>query len=505
MSHVPTPEQAHALDLFQTGDRLVIEARAGAGKTSTLTMLAKDASLYDRKTVQYVAFNKSLVVEAAPKFGRYADCSTAHSLAYQAVGRRYRHRLEHSRRMHGQQLAKILKVDPIDITTPTGHRHLTAGFLAGHVMRALRLWCQTSDPVPEWRHFPHIGHIDQVVFDTEARVWRPGTANNQQIAMALERKLHVAWVDLCDRNGQLQFRHEHYLKMWALDPKAKIHADVILWDEIQDASDVMLGVVLRQDHAQIVGVGDSEQQIYEWAGAVNSLAKIPAAQHTWLTQSFRFGPPVAAVANQVLGWLDASPPVVGSPKVSSWVGPLVAPDALLTRTNGMSLEIVLDKIDNDIPVALVGGAADFVKFAWAAKDLKEGRPTNHPELACFATWHDVVEYCDADPQGHELKLMVDICNRYGPGLITAMLHSLVNEDQADVVVSTAHKSKGREWASVRLAHDFPTNHPELGETVEPEELRLLYVAVTRAQEQLDVTRIPMFRTPTPNHEEVPVP
>jgi hypothetical protein len=499
---IPTPEQAHALDLFQTGDRLVLEARAGAGKTSTLQLFAEDATRYQQRSVQYVAFNKSLVVEATPKFGRNAECSTAHSLAYQAIGRRYRHRIQDGKRMKGEHIAKILKVSPIDVTTPSGNRHLTAGFLAGHVMRAINEWCKSADPVPTWQHFPYIEHLDRMVFDTELRRWVPGRANSDAIAKALAPKLHVAWGDLCDRNGQLKFSHGHYLKMWQLDPKAIIPSTVILWDEIQDASDVMLDVILRQRHAQIVGVGDGEQQIYQWAGAENALAKIPDANHAWLTQSFRFGYRIAEVANQVLGWLDADPPVRGTGSILDTVGLITQPHALLCRSNSKALDAVLDAIDHDRRVALVGGADDFVRFAWAAQDLKEGRRTDHPELACFATWYEVLDYVDTDPAGHELKLWVDLFARWAPSLITAMLHQLVDEDQAELVVSTAHKSKGREWRTVQLASDFPDEPAELAPTIETEELRLLYVAVTRARERLDTTNVLMFN---PNSQPAEVP
>lgn len=57
------------------------------------------------------------------------------------------------------------------------------------------------------------------------------------------------------------------------------------------------------------------------------------------------------------------------------------------------------------------------------------------------------------------------------------------EASADVVISTAHKSKGREWQSVQLAGDFPDE--AAGSDAE---LRLLYVAATRGRLELDVSQ-----------------
>jgi hypothetical protein len=54
-----------------------------------------------------------------------------------------------------------------------------------------------------------------------------------------------------------------------------------------------------------------------------------------------------------------------------------------------------------------------------------------------------------------------------------------------VILSTAHKAKGREWDSVRLASDFASarlaQNPDA-----PSEVRLFYVAMTRARTTLVV-------------------
>lgn len=66
-----------------------------------------------------------------------------------------------------------------------------------------------------------------------------------------------------------------------------------------------------------------------------------------------------------------------------------------------------------------------------------------------------------------------------------------NYVKPDVIVSTAHKAKGLEWDRVRIGDDFwqPKVDEETGEMIEmvsDDELRLAYVAVTRAQKALDV-------------------
>ena len=66
-------------------------------------------------------------------------------------------------------------------------------------------------------------------------------------------------------------------------------------------------------------------------------------------------------------------------------------------------------------------------------------------------------------------------------------------------MSTAHRSKGREWPAVRIHADFRAPKPDqkTGLVVLPrEEARLAYVAVTRAREQLDDTALAWVRDVT---------
>lgn len=60
-----------------------------------------------------------------------------------------------------------------------------------------------------------------------------------------------------------------------------------------------------------------------------------------------------------------------------------------------------------------------------------------------------------------------------------------NEKDADVVVSTAHRSKGLEWDTVILNDDFSDiTNPLLSEEARTDETNLLYVATTLARKLL---------------------
>lgn len=156
-TRTPTAEQAQAIRLFETSGNLAIEAGAGAGKTSALVMLAEAAG---KRRGQYAAFNKALVVESSEKFPANVACSTAHSLAFRAVGKNFAHRLK-TPRMRSAEIAKILCISPMILNTGNGNQKaLSQAKLAGYVMKGITNFCQSSDPEPMVRHLPYIDGID---------------------------------------------------------------------------------------------------------------------------------------------------------------------------------------------------------------------------------------------------------------------------------------------------------------------------------------------------------
>lgn len=468
----PTAEQEQALALFQTGQALAIEAGAGTGKTTTLKLLAEST----RRRGQYVAFNKAIVVEAGAKMPSTVACRTAHSLAFRAVGVKYKSRLE-APRIRPVDIANRLHLDAVTVMVDGKPKTLAGGFLASRAMEAITRFCQSADDAPSGRHVPYLDGIDPMVLGKRTY------ANNNLVREHLEPHLEALWADIQRTEGWVPFKHDHYLKLWQLrDPY--IEADFILFDEAQDANPVLLAAIAAQKHCQLVFVGDSNQQIYEFTGAINALANVPVEHRTFLTQSFRFGPAIADVANGILETLQADLRLTGCDIPSRLATSMLSrPAAILTRTNAEAVRRLLDYQRSGIDAFLVGGAADVVAFCEAADRLQHGQPASHPELACFDSWLEVKNFI-AEGDGADLELMVRLIDEHGARPIITALTRMSREDEAEAVISTAHKAKGREWASVQLAPDFSAKN---GSDREGDaERRLLYVAVTRAREVLDV-------------------
>jgi hypothetical protein len=486
MTLTPTAEQDHAVAQARTGRSLAAVAGARTGKTTTLVLLAEALA---GKACRYLAFNKAIVADSARRFPPNVVCSTAHSLAFAATGKAFRRRLD-SPRLPSAVIAERLTIGPLTVSYGGEARPLSAGYLAGVTMRAVKNFAHSADPEPSVAHVPYIDGIDPPAPDG-TRGW----GNNREIRAFLLPAVRRAWADLCDPKGTLTYHHDYYLKAYQLTTPT-IDAEVVMVDEAQDLSPVLADIVAHQGDAQLILVGDPYQSIYGWLGATDAMNAIDVDARCYLTKSFRFGPAVAAVANNLLGRLGADLRLRGHPGVHSAVGPIGDPRTLLTRTNAEAVRQLLHHLEAGHVPALVGGTGEVASFCRAAIELGHGGRTGHRDLACFASWAQVVDYVAGDAQGGELKLLVDLVESFGARTILAALARADSEDRADVVISTAHKSKGREWDSVTLTGDYTP--PKAGQENSAEELRLLYVAVTRARHHLDIRHVPRAtRHPTP--------
>ncbi|MCX5559500.1 UvrD-helicase domain-containing protein [Streptomyces sp. NBC_00038] len=472
--HTPTHEQTHAADTFRSGRHLALQAGAGTGKTSTLCLLAAGTSRRGR----YLAFNKDIARDAAARFPSTVQCRTAHATAFAAIGHRYTGRLNSPRQpawRTGQALGILRPVRLAD-------HEISQRTLSHNVLRTVTRFCYSADGALSRHHVPRLRGLDS-------------PADHRQFADLVLPFAAKAWADLqCPDHGVVRFEHDHYLKMWALSGP-HIEADFLFLDEAQDTNPVLEQVFTAQrDHAQLVMVGDSAQAIYGWRGATDVMTGFDAEQLT-LTRSFRFGPQIADEANRWLALADAPIRLTGTTSIPTEVGSVDRPDAVLCRTNIGAMTEVMRLLGDGHRVALTRGGQQLAQLALAARDLKEGRRTHHPELVLFPSWGALQDYAAYDPGGRDLQPFVDLVDTHGPDAILAAVAELTDETHADVTVSTAHKAKGREWPTVRIGNDFPqpekTTSDAGGADPAPEQVsdadaRLAYVAVTRARHRLDL-------------------
>ena len=286
--------------------------------------------------------------------------------------------------------------------------------------------------------------------------------------------------------------HDGYLKLYQLS-QPKLDYDVILLDEAQDTNPVVADIIFSQDCPKIL-VGDRHQQIYTFRGARNAMENIRSSRTFYLTNSFRFGEDIALIANKVLKIFKNEKHQLKGVKLADHSS---APRdcAIIARTNaGLFDEAV--RLLADYKIAFLGGIdgyqfnkiLDAYHLYWGKRDNIRSK-----YIRGFGGYSALLDFAQ-EADDWELKSICRIVEKYKdgiPGLINGIKNSSVEKEKADVILTTAHKSKGSQFHNVQLIGDFPDLFKD-GEIIskdklKPDEFNLIYVAVTRAKETLDLS------------------
>ena len=469
MTRILTPQQRTVVASSYPCQK--VAAFAGTGKTTTLQAWAE---AHANQGILYLAFNKAVQQEAAAKFPSHVTAKTAHALAYQSldVGRRFGEKL--GRRLPFKEYQALLDIPLAGIMDKPA-------FQVGHCIRQTITRFQASaDDALMPRHIPPA----YIALYTDAQ----RRAFNAEIVSRAEQ----CWQWMCDATHRLGMDHDTYLKLWQLQKPRTQRFQAILFDECQDANPVMLDIVSAQRHTTTVYVGDRHQQIYAWRGAVNAMDAIDAVEHP-LTQSFRFGPCIATVANRVLSHQSEPRKMVGYSAVHSELAPVTLPFTVLCRTNGGVFANALQAMQQKRRLAVLGGIEPLLVVIESAYALfcEDRFNVKSPNLQIFSSWEEMcsIGACTNDPELLYYEKMVADYGHRIPKQCAALREKAVAPAQAEVLLSTVHKAKGQEWSQVKLANDFNLYDRETGE-LRQDEINVVYVACTRAMHCLDVNDSP---------------
>ena len=471
--------------------RLQVAALAGTGKTSTLVLVSERA-LPAGGRGQYVAYNRSIANDAKGRMPSTVQAGTSHALAYRAMHPDKRQLVNsiYSAQAPGVRPPRAVE-DWLEEHGFRGHGQAErlARTLVGDVIVR---FCFSADDEIGAEHARSVS--DAVAM---------GIPQPEDKAVLLDSLIGAArqlWAGLASfrRSPETRITHDVYLKLWQLS-RPRISADVIMLDEAQDANPALLDVLLRQDHAQLILVGDENQQLYAWRLAVDAMAQTREAGFPALplTQTGRFGQSLAEVTNVLLRFIfEAKSGGEGEPlqirsaaafdTAINTKAPTGTTPVLLCRTNAT---LAVDAFE----AAMLGKRVHVVRDAKAVCDLleglhrlRQGQPVSYPaELALFPSWaalEELTEHGDVEAHGY-VPLMRIVTDHAAdlPQKVEALRRSLVEDERsADVIVSTVHSAKGREWDYVALSDDLWA--PFLSkEGPDADAGQVAYVGVTRAK------------------------
>ena len=477
------------LSIINSTGNIKINAVAGSGKTTTIIEYAKARPKNAR--ILYLAFNKSVKLEATKRFAdkglSNVKVETAHSLAYKNIVFRYNYKVS-SQGYRTNEIAEMLGLKG------NGDKHAEY-IIANHINKFIAYFCNSDkQKVNELNYLDIVSGAKAITFVT-----------NYYSYIEKQTRLLLSKMD----KGEIEIIHDFYLKKFQLS-NPELGFDFILFDEGQDASPTMLDIFFKQKATKVI-VGDTHQQIYGWRFAVNSLEK--ASFNTLnLSTSFRFSQDIANLAMAVLERKN----IIGKydPVTISGKGTIKEKKtkAVLARTNlGLllkAIEYVTEK--KNVKQIYFEGNINSYTYADDGTSLYDVLNLyNHNRnrikdklIQSMNSMYELEDYINKT-EDMQLGMMVEIVKEYGneiPAIIRTIKEKHVSNEEkekAEMIFSTVHRCKGMEYDSVQLVKDFITEEKlikikteskekELNVSKLNEEINLLYVAITRTKNTIHI-------------------
>lgn len=483
MSYTPTKEQQDIIDavmemVMEPGKKIGAVkalAAAGSGKTSTLIMISK--KILEAKPgakILYLAYNKVIKDEAQEKLGHLVTAQTTHSMAMS-------HTLD---RKKGRNIGSL----------NANHVGICLGSHVSDINRKLVIatmtkFCNSIDASARTIHVPSRFNGIAISDDRKKEI--------------VELTDELFW-EVCPEGGNIEIpvTHDSYLKYWQIIGSPGLNEyDCVTVDEGQDSSPVVLAALENANCA--IYVGDSEQAIYGWRDAINGLEKVSGKCYP-ITQSFRFGPVIADLANLILSQKHQKPSfsVKGFQNLNTTIGNVdrKSKNARIFRTNRSLIREALVLKDRNILFAIAGNNDEFrdmiesLLIVKEDKDVREsGRYIKNSKVKYLKTWENIIEEVNNGSDANDLYQGVKLLEEFDGRVheIIDILSNYKDESTAKVVLTTAHRSKGREWNQVIISPDFDPIIERAKESKaqwDPE-MNLLYVTVTRAMQRLEINSV----------------
>jgi DNA helicase II / ATP-dependent DNA helicase PcrA len=287
--------------------------------------------------------------------------------------------------------------------------------------------------------------------------------------------------------------------------------DVVIIDEAQDTNPARRAVVraMVKKGGRVIAVGDKHQAIYGFTGADSDSLDLIAQDFTakWipLTTTFRCPKQVVNFAKQWVSHIEASITApegnVSSIKESDIFTrkDLIAGNAILCRNTKPLVKLAFSLIRHKIACNIEGRdlASGLIKLIQRWKRIK----TNAALLEKLEDYYEkqktrlLARKAETmlqilEDQVESIKVIIEQCQSENKNTIEDVIeyiNELFKDGVANVLVlSTIHKSKGREWQTVfwyDRANTCPSKWARQ-EWQKQQEINLMYVAATRAMENL---------------------
>lgn len=470
-------EQNAIFSWFKSGTgNLIVQARAGTGKTTTIKQAFSHAP--EQGQLLYAVFNKKNQKEALEKItDPRVTVKTLHSLGFSFIKNIW---------------SDAKPDDAVEFTRLAGVCQDTPDEVSGAIIKLVGFCKNLSVSVPDINAVLEIMDARNIsVPDEFVEQWSD--------AKLAEITIEVLKASLTrDELGRVSFNDMVWLPIAAGWVKPTF--ELVVVDEAQDMNMPQLMMAERACKGRICVVGDDRQAIYGFRGAASDgmhlmKQRLNAAQ-LGLTTTYRCPKSVVALAQEIVADYSAAPSApegeVISTSISAAIDALTVGDAVLSRLNAPLMGIALSLLRRGIPARIEGrdigkqlvnmvkklrakSVPDFFKkvSAWGEKQVARITAGGGKYVQSKVELIDD-QVCTLTAVAEDCKNVDEIIAR-----ITNLFEDSDYARKPAVVCSSVHKAKGLEWNKVVLVADSFKNRNK-GQ----EEANIYYVAVTRAKRVL---------------------
>lgn len=482
-----TKEQQDIVDFFETllSDKkyssMAIKAFAGCGKSFILNYLAKK---HTNKKFLGLAFNNSIYKENKKSFPK-RNCSwfTVHGFAREYL-KKNGENIDFKNSVSDYKDIEILHI--LEIEDQSDY------VLGKCINDIMKVYCQSSlkEITPENIKKAGKSQLNSDIIEMNSAY------------LDLGCKYALKWWKLFENNS-IAPTFDFYLKYFEVNRFAEKISDfdILELDEAQDSNAVTMSIATQLPTKNIY-VGDEHQSIYAFRGTLNAMRY--ADKLFYLSTTFRYIPKIAAYANNILSSYKKEKVPIRS--LAKKGGKSDGITAYISRNNSTMISLIADLIANNKHFTTVKDPDDLFEAALAILEFRTEKKVarkNYMYLSRFQSIEQLEEYI-TETNDNNLKTAFKMQKRYGKGLyilLKTAKQNLKSKDDTEIILTTAHTSKGLEFDNVVLLSDFP-DIPQLlqkAKITTPkdlliaakkndltasniiQEINLFYVAVTRAR------------------------
>lgn len=472
-------------EISTTNNNIVVDATPGAGKSKTLIEATKLFPSYTKNI--FVAFNKSIVNELKEKLPSYIECSTVHSLGMKALRKHYDEKFkitQYKNLNFIQAFTKELEMNKED--------KFVYEILISDIINFAKINCVNIDK----ESFKEL--CDGYGFSYD----------DLQIEIALQAFENILSYDMNEITED--YRYISFVDMIYLPVKLGLKLpkyDNVCFDEAQDASYLQQKIVdsIVKDNGRIIYTGDQKQSIYSFQGSHSQIfIDLKDKSNTTslpLSISYRCSKQIVDLANKIynkIEYFEENPEGVvrtGSKKE------IQEGDMVLCRNTRPLVELYFQLIKDGKKAHLLGrdietNLLNLIHKFKTGEDKREllKNLNNHlgeikEELAEKGVYKpkEHIKYLNFYEKLMVISVVSDNCSNANEVIKT--IKEIFKEEKDDVILSTMHKSKGLENERVFIINkDLMPSEYAKKDWEKEQERNLLYVAITRAKNELVIER-----------------